>query len=127
LGLFYIMLSIRVIMVRGSTGASLGDGSTGIVAAGQEHTVPLLVRARSHANFAEYVPIALILIGLAEIEGTRRVALIIFAAMLMVGRLAHPIGMGRKIPNPYRAAGAVLTFSAIAAASIAILVNFVTS
>ena len=123
LGLFYIALSIRVIMARGTAGVSLGDGSAGIVASGMEHTTPLLVRARSHANFAEYVPLALILIGMAEIEGTRRVAVIIFAALLVIGRLAHPIGMGRKVPNPYRAAGAVLTFTAIAAASITILIN----
>jgi uncharacterized membrane protein YecN with MAPEG domain len=122
LSLIYVTMSVRVIQARISTGTSMGDGSGG-VPAGLEHTIPLLVRARSHANFAEYVPLGLIVLGLAELQGTRRWVIAVLAAMLVGGRLLHPIGMGRKVPNPYRLLGMVLTFGELAGASVAILVN----
>ncbi len=125
LGLIYIALSARVVLARGKSGASLGDGG-GIIASGQEHTVPLLVAARTHANFAEYVPLCLILLGLVEAEGTRRWLVIMIAVLLVVARMLHPIGMGRRIPNPFRAGGIVLTFSVITISSIALLVHAVT-
>ena len=123
LGLMYIALSIRVVLARGEAKASLGDGSTGIVASGMECTVPLLVRSRTHANFAEYVPISLILLLFAELEGTRRWVMVLLAALLIVGRALHPFGMSRKIPNPFRAGGLIFTLSAILGTSIAILID----
>ena len=122
LGLIYLALSIRVIMARGSSKMSLGDGG-GPIAAGEEHTAPLMVVARTHANFAEYVPLCLILIGLVEVDGSRKWFVLVLAALLVIGRLMHPLGMGRKIPNPYRAGGIVLTFSTILLASITLLAH----
>jgi uncharacterized membrane protein YecN with MAPEG domain len=121
LGLLFVVLIARVIMARGKTGASLGDGSVGIVRTGQESTMPLLVASRSHANFAEHVPFALFLLALVEISGAARWFVCLIATMLLLGRLAHPFGMGRKIPNPYRAAGAILTVLTIAVASLYLL------
>jgi uncharacterized membrane protein YecN with MAPEG domain len=125
LGLLYLVLSVQVIRARGATGTSLGDGSSGTIAAGQEHTAPLLVAARSHANFAEYVPLCLILIGLVELNGTRSWVVQALAALLVTARIIHPIGMGRKIPNPFRAGGAVLTFLVLLGGSAAILIHAV--
>ncbi len=122
LGLIYIVLSGRVIQARGKSKASLGDGG-GIITSGQEHTAPLLVAARSHANFAEYVPICLILLALVEAEGTRRWLVLLIAALLVIARVLHPIGMGRRIPNPFRAGGAALTLAVLLISSIAILVH----
>ena len=122
LGLIYIALTFRVVQARGRNNASLGDGG-GIIPAGQEHTAPLLVAARSHANFAEYVPLGLILIGLVEADGTRKWFVFLLAALLVIGRVAHPLGMGRKIPNPYRASGIALTASAILLASLTLLAH----
>ena len=85
--------------------------------------MPLLVAARTHANFAEYVPLGLILIGLVEADGTRRWFVLLLAALLVIGRALHPIGMGRKIPNPYRAGGLILTVSTIILASVTLLVH----
>jgi uncharacterized membrane protein YecN with MAPEG domain len=123
LGLLYIVLSIRVVMARGSQRASLGDGSGALIAAGQEHTVPLLVAARTHANFAEYVPFCLVLLGLVEMQGSARWVTVTLATLLVAARLLHPLGMGRKIPNPFRAAGLVLTLFMILGASVAILAH----
>jgi uncharacterized membrane protein YecN with MAPEG domain len=122
LGLIYLALSLRVIQARGTSKISLGDGS-GTVTLGQEHTVPLLVAARSHANFAEYVPLCLILIGFVEMAGTRKWFVILLGVLLIAGRVLHPLGMGRKIPNPYRAGGIVMTFTVLLLASFAILVH----
>jgi uncharacterized membrane protein YecN with MAPEG domain len=122
LGLFYIALSVRVIMARGRTGTSLGDGG-GTIPIGEEQGAPLLVACRTHANFAEYVPLCLILLGLVEYQGTRHGVVLALAALLVLGRVLHPLGMGRKVPNPYRAGGVVLTFIHILAASVALLIH----
>ena len=122
LALIYVVLTVRVIMGRGSTGISLGAGGGDSVRAGEESTVPMLVRVRSHANFAEYVPFCLVLLGLAEVNATPRWALVTLGAMLVIGRILHPIGMGQKIPNPFRAGGLVLTLLTIVGAAAAIVV-----
>jgi uncharacterized protein len=123
LAVIFIVLSIRVGAARGKSKASLGDGSGGLIPAGQEHTVPLLVACRSHANFAEYVPLALILLGLAEHNGAPRILLLVVATALVLARILHPIGMGSKVPNPYRAGGALLTILAIATCAVTLLVR----
>ena len=123
LALLYIALTARVIMARGATKVSLGDGGGGTIAAGQEHTVPLLTASRSHANFAEYVPLCLILLALTELGGTARWIVEVLAAMLVIGRVLHPLGMAKAIPNPYRAGGLVLTMLTLIGTSVAILVN----
>jgi uncharacterized membrane protein YecN with MAPEG domain len=39
----------------------------------------------------------------------------IVGAVLVVARVLHPFGMDRPAPNPYRAAGAMLTWVALLA------------
>jgi uncharacterized membrane protein YecN with MAPEG domain len=85
--------------------------------------VPLLVAARTHANFAEYVPMILVLLAIVELQGTRHWIVEALAVLLVLARVLHPMGMGRKVPNPFRAGGAVLTFLALLGASVTILVN----
>jgi uncharacterized membrane protein YecN with MAPEG domain len=123
LGVVFVVLTARVIGARGKTGASLGDGGGGVIPSGQESTVPLLVATRSHANFAEFVPFTLILLGFVEATGAARWFVCLLATMLLIGRVLHPFGMGRKIPNPFRAAGAVLTVLTIAIGSLYLLVE----
>jgi uncharacterized membrane protein YecN with MAPEG domain len=121
LGVVFVVLTARVIGARGKTGASLGDGGGAVIPSGQESTVPLLVATRSHANFAEFVPFTLILLGFVEATGAARWFVCLLATMLLIGRVLHPFGMGRKIPNPFRAAGAVLTVLTIAIGSLYLL------
>jgi uncharacterized membrane protein YecN with MAPEG domain len=109
LGFLFVFLAVRVIMARGKTGVSLGDGGGSMIAAGHESAAPLLVACRAHANFAEYVPFALIVLGLVEMSHAAQWFVCLLASMLLVARVAHPIGMGRKIPNPFRAGGLVFT------------------
>ena len=56
--LFYVFLSIRVIGLRRSTRTSLGNGGH----------VSLEQAIRVHGNFSEYVPLALVLMLLAELQ-----------------------------------------------------------
>ncbi len=116
LGLIYLVLSFNVSRSRGVAGVNLGDGSN---APGAE---PLLVAIRAHANFAEYVPLALILLGGIEYAGAPRSLLIILAILLILGRIAHPFGMYQTGRNAPRAAGAVLTWGVILIESITALV-----
>jgi uncharacterized membrane protein YecN with MAPEG domain len=110
LGVVFVVLTARVI-----------DGGGAVIPSGQESTVPLLVATRSHANFAEFVPFTLILLGFVEATAAARWFVCLLATMLLIGRVLHPFGMGRKIPNPFRAAGAVLTVLTIAIGSLYLL------
>ena len=58
LALFFVVLTFRVIGKRRVARISLGDGGDR----------GLLRRQRAHANFAEYVPLALILMICAEMQ-----------------------------------------------------------
>lgn len=123
LALIYLALTAQVIRQRGRTNTSLGDGSTGAIAPGEEHLAPLLVACRSHANFAEYVPLTLLLLALNEATGAPRWLVLALAATLIVGRILHPIGMGRTMPNPFRLGGVIATLSTLGIAGIALLLR----
>ena len=58
LTLVFVALSVRVIGGRRMAGVGLGDGGNRL----------LLRKTRAHGNFAEYVPFALILMALAELQ-----------------------------------------------------------
>ncbi len=118
LGLIFLVLSARVVQGRNSGKVLLGDGAAG--AGGS--VSPLLVAIRSHANFAEYVPICLILIGGLELQAGPTVLVKVLAAVLVLARLAHPIGMGMPGPNPLRAGGFVGTMLVLLVASVAAVI-----
>jgi uncharacterized membrane protein YecN with MAPEG domain len=81
----------------------------------------LRVDIRSHANFAEYVPISLILLAGIEAAGANRTLCLMLAVMLILSRFMHPIGMARKAPNPLRAGGAILAWLMILGAAVTAL------
>jgi len=100
LGLLNVWLGVRVVRARTTHKVSLGYGEV----PGME------ARCRAHANFNEYVPMALILMGLIEMNVGMSRWLWGIGALLVVARVLHPFGMDRPMPNPYRAAGVILTF-----------------
>jgi uncharacterized membrane protein YecN with MAPEG domain len=103
LGLLNIWLGLRVSRLRMARKVSLGHGD-----------VPgLEERMRAHANFNEYVPIALILMLLIEMNVGASRWLWAVGAILVAARLIHPFGMDRPAPNPLRAGGAMLTWVAL--------------
>jgi uncharacterized membrane protein YecN with MAPEG domain len=114
LGLLYTALCVRVVMGR-------RDGSVMLGTAGEQG--PLYVAYRSQANFAEYVPLCLILIGGIELTEGSSILVKVLCAMLVLARIAHPIGMTMKSPNAFRALGFVGTVLVLVAASIAAIKN----
>ncbi|GAN77516.1 MAPEG family protein [Acidisphaera rubrifaciens] len=107
LGLLALVLAIPVTVLRFRTGRSLGEDAPG-----------LQVGVRSHANFAEYAPIGLILLAIAEHDlGSSRFVLGL-AVALVLGRVMHPIGMRMRPPNVFRAGGIILTWAMIGVASL---------
>ena len=106
LGLVGLILGLRVSMGRSKHNITMGDGGN----------PDLIVRMRTHANFAEYVPLMLVLLGLLELAGANHTALIVGAAVLVVARVFHAIGMGG--PMALRVTGAMATYVLLAAGSI---------
>ncbi len=109
----FLWLSMRVIPLRHAGRVALGTGGD-----------PALERAvRAQANFAEYVPFTLILIGLAESGGAPSWVLHALGATLLAGRAAHGWGITRLQEDfRFRTVGMVATFATIALAAAAALV-----
>ena len=100
LGLWMVVLALRVGKMRTSENISLGS----------EGSPALFEAIRGHANFTEWVPFTVVLMGLTEADGLGRTWLHIAGAVLVIARLAHPFGLkSGKLLNPLRAIGAVLT------------------
>lgn len=83
LGLVMIVISVRVMLRRRAQQISLGDGGD----------AELLARSRAFANFAEYVPMALILMGLIELSGGSGAVLHVMGALFTFCRVAHAASM----------------------------------
>lgn len=97
---WYLVLSLRVVNARGG-GISLGDGGD----------ANLLRRIRAHANFAEYVPILLLLMAMLEFSGLRGWLLHVFGVSLLVARLLHGYALSFRESFKFgRYWGTVLTF-----------------
>jgi uncharacterized membrane protein YecN with MAPEG domain len=109
LAFLFILLSARVIAQRREARVEIGYGESR----------ELLRRARVHGNFAEYVPFALLLIGLAESLKAPAVVLHTLGLALLVARGLHAYGLSR---SPHilrlRAAGITLTLITIALAAL---------
>ncbi|MBV8745333.1 MAG: MAPEG family protein [Xanthobacteraceae bacterium] len=112
LGLLGAALTINAIVNRVRAKVDTADGG-----------VATLAQAiRAHANFAEHAPIALIVIGLAEVLGTRPLIVHMFGRVLVLARLASAIGLNRTLKqSPPRQLGASGTILVLIAASLAIL------
>jgi uncharacterized membrane protein YecN with MAPEG domain len=114
LGLVYVALSFYVIGFRRRTMTSLGA---------QEGNADMLKAIRAHANFAEYVPLALILLWFVEsIVFAPALYVLVLCTALLVGRALHIVGIlnGTKYIR-FRQIGMVLTFLVIIVSSLRIV------
>ena len=105
LGLLNLWLGVRLTRLRYAKKVSIGHGDVPVVE----------TRMRAHANFNEYVPIALILMMLVEMQISASRGLWLVGTLLVVGRVLHPFGMERAAPNPYRMVAMMLTWAALVA------------
>jgi len=103
LALWFLVLAWRVIRRR-SHGISLGDGGD-----------PAMLRViPGHANFAEYVPLALLLMAILELSNFAAYVLHGLGATLLIGRLLH--GYAFSFTDRFRFGrfwGTALTFTVL--------------
>ena len=108
IAVLFVALSVRVIAARRSARVALGDGGD----------TALLRRQRVHANCAEYAPLALVLMTLAELQSAPALVLHAIGLMLLIGRTLHAVGMSQEHePLAFRVTGMALTFAAILSAA----------
>ncbi|HWU18531.1 MAG TPA: MAPEG family protein [Devosia sp.] len=80
---------------------------------------------RRHGNLVENVPLALILMGLCEANGLPGPWLHAMGIVLIVGRLAHVVGLNATNPAaPLRIAGGMLTQAAMLGAAGFLVVGY---
>lgn len=104
LGLLYIGLAINIILLRKKFKVGINDGGN----------KDLAKAIRVHGNFAEYVPIALILLASYELNGASAMMLHVLGAALVVGRVLHVIGLTKTIGlSIQRQVGMLSTFFVI--------------
>jgi hypothetical protein len=101
--LINVWLGVRVSQLRWRHKVPMGDGGNPLVAS----------RMRAHANFIEYTPFFLILLGLVELSQGSKTWLWGVAIVYILGRLAHPFGMDRKAPNKLRIVGMIVTWAVL--------------
>lgn len=82
-GAYYVYLQSRVVYNRLSTKTLIGDNAE------KGGNDPVFLATRAHANFAENVPIVLLLAGIAELNGGSRKALTTALSALLVARICH--------------------------------------
>ncbi len=113
--LLLVALLLRVVRLRFRHRVEIGDGG-----------VPELQRAiRVQANFIEYVPLALLLILMADLVGHQKWVVHLLGILLLTGRLAHAYGF-TSAPglNPGRGAGVALTTIVLVAGAVLAIAAF---
>jgi len=111
-GLAIIVLGVSVSMMRVPKKIEHGDG-------GDERLRRVI---RTHGNFAEFVPLALLVMLILEIEGGSATLLHGLGIVLIVARILHVVGMiGEQDIRPARAGGALLTHLVIGVAALNVL------
>ncbi len=114
LAIIFVALSLRIIKTRRQNNISLGDAAN----------TKLQRAIRAQGNFAEYVPLALILLGYVEILQYPQALLHALAASLVLGRLLHAWGISNEKENfKFRVAGMMLTFVVLLGSSALILLQ----
>ncbi len=103
LTLWFVLLSVRVVNLR-RRGIIFGDN-------GDLHVIRIV---RAQANFAEYVPLALLLMGFLEVSRYSIYLLHGLGITLLMARLLHgsALSFGWQI-RVGRVAGAALTFAVL--------------
>ena len=111
--LLFVFLSFRVIKARRQEKIAIGAGGSAVV----ERAM------RVHANFAEYVPFALLLLSFIEQKGAHFLYVNILCLMLLAGRSLHIYGVSNENENlRYRVLGMSMTFATIIFSALTLLV-----
>lgn len=114
-GILYLGLSLWVVMGRANFRVHHGDG-------GEDG---LNRRIRAHGNFAEYVPLILLLCALIETGGSGSRMIHMLLLPLLLARLCHPVGMlapvGSMRQFVLRGLSMIVTWIVLASACVMLL------
>lgn len=113
--LIYVVLSLNVVRYRFGNKISLGDG-------GNKH---LEMASRAHANFIEYVPLALLLMWFLESLTLSPNEVFLTGSILLLARVAHAFGI--LYPRQLmimRQLGAIGTFAVLIMLSISLIKHY---
>ncbi|CEN56422.1 MAPEG family protein [Candidatus Methylopumilus turicensis] len=112
LALLFILLSIKTIKTRRQHKVAIGDG-------GEKS---ILRASRVHANFAEYVPLTILLIGMLEMQGFTTLIIHSLGILLVLARVAHAYGVSQTNENfKFRIFGTATTINIIAICALLLL------
>jgi uncharacterized membrane protein YecN with MAPEG domain len=116
LGLMIVALGINVTAHRVKLAVPLGDGDN-----------PVMLRMmRIHANAIEYLPIAVLLMLVYELNAGMRILLHVVGIALVVGRILQTAAMwSTPLPGAGRGIGQSLTWLSITVLAIANLVKLI--
>jgi uncharacterized protein len=112
LAIFFVGITIKTILGRMKNRIGIGDGNV----------LEMTRLIRAHANFAEYVPLTLILMILCELKAAHQDAIIAAAILLCVGRTIHYFGVIRvKEKLIFRQVGMVSTLFSILTLAVCLI------
>lgn len=114
LGLLFLLLSFWVVKRRRQFRVKIGVGDA----------PEMLAAIRAHGNFAEYVPLTLLLMALCELAGVGALWLHLGGALLLVGRILHAIGIQLpEAPNKPRLFGTLFSWLSLGIFAVLALVQ----
>jgi uncharacterized protein len=110
--LLLVLLSIRIILLRRTFKAGLGDKNE-----------PSLKKAiRAHGNFTEYVPLALLMLVVMELMGVAALYLHLVGGSLLLGRVIHAWGVSQLAERLiWRLCGMLLTFFSLLVSALVLV------
>ena len=103
--LLHVWLSLRVSRLRRPLKIGVGDGGNEVLAR----------RMRAHGNYAENMPIFLLLLGFLELATGGNLWLWGAAILFILARIAHAFGMDRQGANPLRVGGIGISWAVLIA------------
>jgi len=98
--ILHVWLSLRVSRLRRPLKIGVGDGGNDALAR----------RMRAHGNYAENMPIFLVLLGFLELATGGSLWLWGAAIAFILARIAHAFGMDREGANPLRVGGIAISW-----------------
>jgi uncharacterized membrane protein YecN with MAPEG domain len=118
LALLYAVLGLQVSRLRRGNQVLFGDGGN----------IKLRSAIRAHANFAEYVPLIVLMVAMLEMSGIAAARVHLLMGALLVARLLHPLGMyvgPRTLQFQIcRVGGILLTILVLIASAVLLLRRF---
>ena len=115
LGLLFVALSVRTLRMRRRLQIAVGDAGN--------HA--MLRAMRVHSNFAEYVPLSLLLLYFAELRGAHPLLVHALAICLVLGRSSHAYGVSQiKEDYRFRVFGMATTLTSLIIAAAYVLYSY---